>query len=253
MSEVVARAEIQAERLRDYLEVFTPIVDEGRIHFNDGLTVRVVDPANVAMYHPCTLGRAAFEGFDTPGSVTIGTNFNRIIERISTAGATDVVSLTVDMETRKLHIEYGRVDTTVTLIDPETIRQEPSRKDLDFHNEFTVTGADMDEALKVADMVSDHVSLCTDPDDRTVSVYAEGDDDDATLTFEGDDIIACDVQTKASSLVSLDYLKDLFKPVPDDAEVTMHVNDEFPVTIQWESHDGTLVADALIAPRIQTS
>lgn len=253
MSEIIAEAIIEASTLKQYVDVFTPLVDEGRIHFNDdGITTRVCDAANVAMIAPATLDAAAFESYDAPGAATIGVSFVTLSERLGAANSGDLVHLKVDMETRKLRLSYRNIDQSVAMIDPDAIQQEPDLPDLDLPNELTVEAGDLDEAATVIDMVTDHIGIDARPDDREVALIGEGDVDDTTVTFGDEETIHADVPEDTWSLFSLDYVEELVKPMPGDAEVRIRFGDEFPMKLDWEACDGHLTVHELLAPRIQS-
>lgn len=251
MSEIVAEGIIEARTLRDYLGVFTPLVEEAKVHWNDGgLEARFVDPANVCSVHPTTLSAEAFESFDAPGSATIGVPISKLVDRLKPADADALVRLAVDMETRKLQIDYGRASQTLRLIDPSAIRKEPDIHDLDLPNTATVEGAAWDEALTVADLVSDHVFVKGDPDERRFVVSAEGDSDGAEVVFGDEDVLDAEVSTESESVFSLDYMQELAEPIPNDAEVHLQFGHEFPIVVEWSAHDGALETTGILAPRI---
>lgn len=251
--EIIASGIIEAGTLTQYIEAFTPLVSEAKVHFNDdGFEVRVVDSANVCTINPGTLDKTAFESFDSPGSATIGVPLEKLLDRLDMAGGDDLVYLAVDMETRRLRVKYGRANQTLALIDPQRIRKEPSKPELDLPNWFTIDGGTLSEAVKFADMVSDHVDLIGEPDNERVVIFAEGDVDDMEYVLEGDDIIAGHIDADAMSIFSLDYIKEIAKPIPDDSEVTIQFGDEFPLKLAWSACDDAVSVDVALAPRIQS-
>lgn len=253
MSEIIAEGILEAGTITKFVETLTSLTREARVHFNDdGLEARVVDPANVCMINPITLDASAFESYDSPGSATIGVPLNRLEDRLGPADADELVHLAVDMETRKLVIEFGRATQRLRLIDPESIRKEPDSPDLDLPNRFTIEGSVFEETLKFADMVSDHVVLRGHPDEERVQVIAQGDVDDTTVDLDGDDIIAGHIDAETESLYSLDYLLDVSKPIPGSSEVTFHFGNEFPVHMEWLAAEETVSATAMLAPRIRS-
>lgn len=251
-NEVVVDAIIDAGTLSQLVETYTAFVHEGRLHFDeDGIHAKMVDPANVAMaFTDCSVD--AFEAYSA-GRVTIGVDFNRFEEALSVADADDLVHLTVDMETRKCHLEIGNVDQTLRLIDPDAIRKEPDLPDLDLPNSVTVDVAELDTARTVADMVSEHLAIDGDPEAEEVRFVAEGDIEDSTVTLGRDEVIDAKVVEETRSLYSLDYVTDFCKPIPTGAEVTIRFGDEFPMVWEWEASDGHQQTTAMIAPRIQSN
>jgi len=244
------KAIVSADTLGDALDSVSVLVDECKIRLeDDGLSIRAVDPANVGMVD-LSLSAAAFESYETDGGV-IGVNLSRLEEFVGMADSDQLVELELDEETRKFHIQIEGLEGTLALIDPDSIRQEPDLPDLDLSAEVAIEGADIDRAVTAADMVSDHIALGVDADAELFYVDAEGDTDDVHLELTTEDLIAL-TPGDARSLFSLDYLKDMNKAIPSDAEVTMEVGEEFPVKMHFDIAEGNGNVTYMLAPRIQS-
>jgi proliferating cell nuclear antigen len=241
---------VSASTLGDALDSVSVLVDECKIRLNeDGLAIRAVDPANVGMVD-LELDAGAFESYDADGGV-IGVNLARLEDIAGMASADDLVHLELDEETRKLHIQMDGLSYTLALIDPDSIRQEPDIPDLDLAAEIVVEGAQLGRGITAADMVSDHIRLRVDPDAAAFFVEAQGDTDDVDLELGAGDLIDL-TPGAADSLFSLDYLKDMNKAIPSDAEVTVELGEEFPVKLHYELAEGLGRVTYMLAPRIQS-
>ena len=244
------KAIVSADTLGDALDSVSVLVDECKIRLEDeGLTIRAVDPANVGMVD-LTLDAASFESYETDGGV-IGVNLSRLEEFVGMADSGQLVQLELEEETRKLHVQIEGLEGTLALIDPESIRQEPDLPDLDLPANVVVEGADIARAVTAADMVSDHIALGVDGDDETFYVDAEGDTDDVHLELTREDLIDL-TAGGARSLFSLDYLQDMNKAIPSDAEVSMELGEEFPVKLHFDIAEGNGNVTYMLAPRIQS-
>lgn len=253
MSEIVAEGIIDAGTLQQYIDSLTPLVSEARIHWNeDGLSANVVDPANVAMIVPSHLEYRAFESYDAPGSATIGLALDRLDDRLDPASPDQLVQLQVDMETRRLNVDFGRAHQELGLIEPDAIRKEPDVSKLDLPNVVTIEGGELTDALKVVDMVSDHVVVSGDPDGDPLRLFGQADTDESEVSFTRADCIDADIGTACESVFSLEYLMELTTAIPDDAEVVVRYGDEFPIRVDWEASDGWLTVESVLAPRIQS-
>jgi proliferating cell nuclear antigen len=241
---------VSADTLTATLDSVGVLVEECKIHLEeDGFEIRAVDPANVGMVD-LSLSATAFESYEADGGV-IGVNLSRLEDIASMADAGQLVHLELDEETRKLHISIDGLEYTLALIDPDSIRQEPDIPDLDLSSEIVMEGADIDRSVKASDMVSDHIALGVDAGDEQFYVDAEGDTDDVHLELTAEDLI--DLQAgDAHSLFSLDYLKDMNKAIPNDAEVTVELGQEFPVKIHFAIAEGEGQVTYMLAPRIQS-
>lgn len=252
--DIIASGVVKKAHLQQFLDTLEAFAGESRIHWNEeGLSASLVDPANVVMACPATLHADGFESYSSPGSATIGVDLERLGDYISNAASGDMVSLSVDMETRKLEIEYGVVQHEMALIDPDTIRQEPEKAELDLPNSVTLTGADMKLVAEETERTSDHVTVIGDPDAEEVRFVAEGDTDDTTLTFGDEEVVGARVTERTEAMFSLEYLGDLAKPMPKEAEVNLRFGDSFPLELDWMACEGTQATSAMLAPRVDTS
>jgi len=241
---------VSADTLRTTLDSVSVLVDECKIHLEDeGLEIRAVDPANVGMVD-LSLSASAFESYETDGGV-IGVNLSRLEDIAGMADADQLVHLELDEETRKLHIAIDGLEYTLALIDPDSIRQEPDLPDLDLAAEIVIEGRDINRAVTAADMVSDHIALGVDDAEEFFYVDAEGDTDDVHLELTQEDLIDLTAGT-AHSLFSLDYLQDMDKAIPKDAEVRMELGEEFPVKMHFDIAEGEGQVTYMLAPRIQS-
>jgi proliferating cell nuclear antigen len=231
------KAIVGASTLQDALDSVSVLVDECKIRLNDEeLSIRAVDPANVGMVD-LTLEAAAFESYEADGGV-IGVNLARLEDIAGMANSGD-------------HIEIDGLSYTLALIDPDSIRQEPDIPDLDLASEIVVEGAQINRGITAADMVSDHIRLRVDETDEAFFIEAEGDTDDVDLRLAREDLIAL-TAGPADSLFSLDYLKDMNKAIPSDAEVTIELGEEFPVKLHYGFAEGLGHVTFMLAPRIQS-
>ncbi|GAB3690259.1 DNA polymerase sliding clamp [Salinarchaeum chitinilyticum] len=244
------KAIVDAETLGDALDAVSVLVEECKIHLEeDGLAIRAVDPANVGMVD-LELDASAFESYEADGGL-IGVDLSRLQDIAGMADKGQLIELELDEETRKLHTQIDGLEYTLALIDPDSIRQEPDIPDLDLSAEIVLEGADIDRAVTAADMVSDHIALGVDADEELFYVDAEGDTDDVHFELDPADLIGLEAG-EAHSLFSLDYLGDIQKAIPGDAEVTVELGEEFPVKLHFEIAEGQGRVTYMLAPRIQS-
>jgi proliferating cell nuclear antigen len=252
MSEIIVDAIAEKHVPQQLFDVFTPLVTEAKIHFNnDGIHMRAVDPANIAMNY-VDLDTSAFESYESPGAVTQGINLEAVTDRLAFGDGSDLVHLSLDMETRKLNVDVENFQQQVALINPDAIRSEPDVPDLDLPNTVELSGGQMEEAVQALDLVSDHVELAALDDLDGVAFKAEGDTDATTVEFGMERVgDRTDVTEAVASLYSQEYLEKIVTPIPSSVDVTVEFGDEFPVIMEWEGLDGALSVTQMLAPRIQ--
>jgi len=245
------KATVGADTFSAFIEPVSALVSECKIHLTeDGLDIRAVCAANVAMVD-VSLDAGAFESYDADGG-TLGVDLERLEDVLGMADSDDLVAFELDDETRKLHIEIDGLEYTLALIDPDSIRQEPDIPDLDLPATYVFEGRRLDRAVTVADLVSDHIRIEGVAAD-TLAFSADGDTDDAEDRLVQDDLLSGRLDGEAvASLFSLDYLKDMKKAVPSDADVSLLLGDEMPIKMRYSKSDGDVSVLNLLAPRIQS-
>jgi proliferating cell nuclear antigen len=240
---------VQAETFQDWLEPVAALVDECKIAIGDsGLAISAVDPANVGCVDT-NLDADAFESYEANVG-EIGVNLDRLSDVVGFGSSGQLVQLELDRGTGKLHVTVGVLDYTLALIDPDTIRQEPELPELGLPLRAVLQGDDLSTMVEAADMVADHVALGGDLEDRALYSDAQGDTDDATVTYAQADLIDYE-GADVHSLFSLDYLKDMSGAIPDDAEVTIRLGDSMPARMDYALAEGRASVRYQLAPRIK--
>lgn len=241
---------IRADRFAETLNILRSAADEAILRFGrDGIDASLVDPASVYMVR-LEVNPPAFEHVGD-GQFPAGVNLDALADYVSKADAEEPIKLDFDAETRRVNVAYGPFDRSFALIDPESIRREPDMPSLDLPNQMQLDGGLLSDVVKVSAMVSDHIEIVGDPDEECVRVIADGDRDTNTATLT-EELQTVDVREHASSILSMDYLKDIVKVMPKDAVVTVSWGEEFPVLFEWEYADGDASVTQTLAPRIQS-
>jgi proliferating cell nuclear antigen len=237
--------------LESFTDPISQLVEECKVNLNEnGLHVRAVDPANVAMVES-NAQAGGFESYEADGGL-IGLNVNRFEDVIGMANSGDLVYLELDEETRKLTIQIEGMEFTLALIDPDTIRAEPDIPDLDLTSEIVLEGRHISRGIKAADMVSDHITLAVDEKEELFEIEAEGDTDDVHIGLDRDDLIDLQVGP-ARSLFSLDYLQDMNKAIDAGDEVTVELGEELPTKLSFTTEEGNVDVQYMLSPRIKSN
>ncbi len=242
------KAVIGAEKLKDSIESISTLVDEARFRLNqDGIIVRAVDPANVAMVS-FDLLKDAFDSFEaTEGELGIDlTKLNDIMEM---ADKSDNIELELDETAHKLIIRMRGLSYTMSLLDPSSIRKEPKVPSIDLPARIVLRGEDLKRAIKAAEKVSDYMSMGVSGD--TFFMEAEGDTDRVRLEMTKDQLI--DIKSgEAKSLFSLDYLSDISKIAGKASEVTLDLGKDYPLKIRLKLAEGHGEVSYMLAPRVES-
>jgi proliferating cell nuclear antigen len=242
------KAIIESDKLKEMIEAVSSIVDEGRINLSpDGISVRAVDPANVAMV-ALNLNSGAFEEFNaTEGE--LGVDLKRLGDIVDMAQKTEMVELELDETLHKLVVSMSGLTYKISLLDPASIRKEPKIPQLELSATIVLSGNDLKRAVKAAEKVSDH--MCMGVEDDIFYLEAEGDSDRMRLEIVEDQLISLK-SGDARSLFSLDYLSEMIKSAGKANEVTIGLGRDFPTKINFKIANGGGDVNYLLAPRIES-
>lgn len=263
---------VDEEHVGTFADAVGALSHECRLHFETtGFRVEVVDPAGVASTR-AMLTEPAFEHYELGDRCVIGLHLERFEEVLGFADTGEPVGIgtrvdgvapvgdedededgedaDVDEQLRGfLEVETGEITHDVALIDVESIREEPSFPDLDLSSRVVLEGSQLDRAVKACDTVSDHLEIAGDADADTVTFAAKGDTDSVDVELGTDDALELTADD-GSSLFSVDYLKDLVKPIPRDAEVEIRFGETFPMIMQWGYAEQHGTVKNMLAPRV---
>jgi proliferating cell nuclear antigen len=242
------KAAINAELLKDAIASLAVIVDEVRFRIKpEGISVKAVDPANVAMV-TFELGSTAFDEYSAD-ECEIGISLNKITDLMGITDKGDTVRMELEEENHKLLIDVGGLSYTLSLLDPSTIRAEPRVPQLELPVKVVMNGTDLRHAVKAAEKISNHILMGVSGD--TFFMEAKGDTDEVRLEMGRDQLI--DLKSgEASSLFSLNYLTDMAKLTNKVNEVSLSLGRNFPVIIDFEIANGAGRISYLLAPRIES-
>ena len=242
------KAVIGAEKLKDSIDSISTLVDEAKFRVStEGISVRAVDPANVAMVS-FDLAKDAFDSFEaTEGELGIDlTKLNGIMEMADKA---DNIELELDENAHKLVVKMRGLAYTMSLLDPSSIRKEPKVPALDLPAHIVIRGEDIKRAIKAAEKVSDYMSMGVRGD--VFFMEAEGDTDKVLVEMRKDQLI--DFQpAEVRSLFSLDYLEDISKIVEKSNEVTLDLGKDYPTKIRLKIADDHGDVSYMLAPRVES-
>lgn len=247
---------IQQSYLAEFLEPLNAIASECRLNIDEGgIHVALVDPANYKMAN-ADLSPEAFESYEATRT-RIGINIGRLAEAIEFADKDDLVHLTLDEETRKLHIEIQNISLDIAAIDPDAVRQEPDMPDIDYPFRATINQRDIRTAVEVAEFI-DETGVMTieyDHDDATMEFSVNGDTDDSSITIseEDDEITENESTGDASSKFSVELLEGVTAPIPKESELRVGVGVEHPIEFQYEFAEGNARVLNVLAPRVESN
>ncbi len=258
-------AKIDVSVLRECIETITAIVDEGKIKIaEDGLKLRAVDPANVAMIS-FELQSDVFDEFrfaakeaesgaevestaESRAETEIGMDFVKLLGILGIGGREDV-ELELDEHAQKLFTRMGSLAYTISLLDPSSLRKEPKVPELEFPVQVTIETEEFRRTIRAAEKIGDHVVLGVDGE--LFYMETEGEMDKLRLGLRKEQLIHLTPGT-LHSLYSLDYISAMSKGMSHAESITLNLGKDYPLQIEFEVADGKGKVSYLLAPRIES-
>jgi len=243
------KATIDAEIFREAIDAIFALVPECRLHTADnGISTRAVDTANVAMVS-LELKKEAFDSFKATKS-QLGVDISKMKNIFNMMGKGDLISLELPENAQKIQLSVHGYHYSITLLDTNTIRKDPNPPTINLPGKLTISGDDLNNAIKAAAVISDKIAIGINPKEQTFFMDAEGDTDHIRREFGKDELKSLS-PNEARSLFSLDYLKDMGKVMSRAAEVEVFLGIDHPVRFSFDIAGGNGHVEYLLAPRIE--
>jgi proliferating cell nuclear antigen len=234
---------ISQNNLKGVIDAVSHLVSEAKITIlEDGIKIEAVDPANVAMVF-LHASSGAFEYFKaTPGEIALD------LSKLSSLSAgKDSVSMELEEETHKLKIVVGKAKYKMSLLDPTAIKPGPRLPSMDMPAHVALSGVDLQEAVKAAAKVSDHVIFSQGEDSFTVS--AKGDIDAFEMPFPLSELQGVKMG-ESRALFSLEYIEDIAKVASRADLAKIETGIDYPARITFNIGEYINI-QYLLAPRIE--
>lgn len=243
------KAKIKGTILKEMVNVLTAMVDESKLNLTaDGISVRAVDPANVAMV-AMNLKKEAFESFDATEGV-IGIDLTKLSSFTDDATNEDEVTLELDEVAHKLKIMVRGLTYTMLLLDPNNIRKEPKMPELDLPVNILISGSDFKYGMKACEKVGDYVYFSMNKEKSEFSILAVGDTDDVVLRIPMD-AAKITKTSNAKSMFASDYLTKIQKLAEKTEELKVVMGTDYPMKLSFPIAEGNGIVEYMIAPRVE--
>src|SRR3990172_75392 len=211
-------AKVKADVLKEVVDVISTLVDEAKFNVTkDGVSVKAVDPAHVAMVD-LSLDRGAFEAYRAD-ECELGIDMDKVKEVLRLAKAGDTITMTHEEDKNRLVLNVGNTTRPMSL-------------------------------LRASESVTDHIALIVGPEG--FEIVSEGDTD--TVSHKVPKDLLEDLQAKevVRSLFPLDYFSNMVKAISTAGSVKLHLGSDYPVKMEFPVAGGKGEVRYLLAPRIES-
>jgi proliferating cell nuclear antigen len=242
------QAKARADVLKEVVNVVSTLVDEAKFTMNaDGLTIKAVDPAHIAMVD-LSLGKEAFEEYRAEDG-EIGLDIDKLSQFLKLARADDVVDIKHDEDKKRLNIVIGDITRRMSLIDT-TGMSDPKVPNLNLPATVTLKVDDLVQGIRASETVSDHIALMASSE--AFEMNCEGDLDQVQWKKAKKDLESLESPSSVRSLFPLEYFSNMLRAVSGGISVTMHLGNDYPVKVEFKIAGGKGDVRYLLAPRIES-
>ena len=241
------KAKVKAEVLKTILDAVSPLIDEAKIQVSaEGLSLKAVDPAHVAMVE-LSVSKKAFVEFKAD-TMDLGVDLDKLKDILKLAGPQDTIEVEYKEDSHKLLFKVGHIQRRMALVDTQNLG-DPKVPALNLPNQVTVSADELQKGIRASEAVSDHIALVAH--NRTFELVADGDTDQVHMELTGDMLIKIHAPERSRSLFSLDYFSNFAKVMKPSDAVTLHLGSDYPVKMEFPIADGNGKILYLLAPRIE--
>ena len=241
------KAELRADTLKGLVNIISTLIDEVKFTVTpDGMSLKAVDPAHVAMVE-LIVEKEAFETYEAD-ETELGVDLDKVKDVLKLAGSGDIISMEQDSDRGRLVFKVGNITRRMNLVDTSSIN-DPRVPEFDLKATVKVPVTELQRGIKASESISDHITLIAGDD--MFELLCEGDTDSADLKLNASETVVINSPEKAGSTFPLDYFSNLVKAIPSDVIVTIKLDDDYPVEIDFKLADDKGSVRYLLAPRIE--
>ena len=239
-----------AKFFKSCIDAVVNLVDEGIFRISpSGMHLRTMDPSQIAMVD-FNLPKEAFSKLEVEGEATIGVSLVDLSKILSRTRGGEKLAMSVDEKASRLVLEFtgeSKRHFKLPLLDLNAgLPKEPK---IPFDSNAVLFGGAFKEMLKDAGLLSSHVIL--EARDGEFIVEAHGDSGDLRIeSKKGGALKEIKAGSASKAMFPFEYLEDMTRACPDDAELQVFLKTDAPVRISYQI--GKAGLSYYLAPRVET-
>ena len=248
LGETMFTAKVKSDVLKEIVDVVSTLVDEVKFNVDkDGITVKAVDPAHVAMVD-LHVDRGAFLAFRADEG-EIGLDMDKLKEVLRLARGNDEIQFEVDEDKNRMVATVGNITRRMALVDTAGM-SDPKVPNLSLPARVTIRTDELRQGIRASESVSDHIALSVSPEGFEIT--SQGDTDSIKLRLSKDMLDEIECKEPVRSLFPLDYFSNMVKAIGSAPTVRLHLGKDYPVNIEFSIAGGKGEVKYLLAPRIES-
>jgi proliferating cell nuclear antigen len=231
---------------RNSVEAIAALIDEGTFQIDSaGLKLRAMDPSQIALVD-FEIPAKAFEKFKCDKPMTLGVDFGELSKITRRSKPEDKIDLSIDNRLKMVFRGETKREFTVSII--ESTAAPPKEPKIEFTSEVKITPNMIKDALKDAELISNHVSLKLE---KGFVIKSDGDTGSVEIDFPEDRLLSISIKSPARSVFSLEYLNNILKAAEIPSVVILSLKTDSPLRVEYSIGDGRVIY--FLAPRIETA
>jgi len=230
---------------KNSIDAIVALIDEGTLQIDkDGIKLRAMDPSQIALVD-FELPAKAFEKYDVDKPISIGIDFTELSKITKRSRIEDKIELSLDTRLKMIFRGETTRDFNISVI--ESTANPPKEPNIDFTSEVKINPNIIKEALKDAELVSNHVALKID---SGFSIRADGDTGSVDIKFPQENVLSINVKKESRAVFSLDHLTNILRAAELPSVVTIKLKSDAPIRIEYSLGNGRVIY--YLAPRIES-
>jgi proliferating cell nuclear antigen len=232
---------------RNSIDAIAALIDEGTFQIDEsGIRLRAMDPSQIALVDFILPGKG-FEKLEVQKPVSIGVDLVELSKITKRSKPEDKIEISFEGSRLKM-VFRGETTRNFSLSVIEAASNPPREPKIDFTAEIKIAPGIIKEALKDAELVSNHVSLSAD---GGLTVKADGDTGSVDINLKEDKLLSISVKTPARAVFSLDHLNNILKEADVPSVVSLSLKVDAPLKVEYAIGDAKVVY--YLAPRIESA
>jgi len=238
-----------APALKSIIDAIVSLVEEGQFEVkNDGLHLKAMDPSQISMVS-FTMPKTAFLEYSIDEEARLGIDIGQLSNILGRGKKGEKAELSVEegrLVVKFLGEKHKRVFKVPLIETGDKVQREPK---IEFKNSAKLKVDAFKETLKDAKLISSHVRLQLTPDTFIVDVKGENGEVKAEFEKGSPDLVELNTHSEVRTTFPLQYLEDMVKATSANSVVTMNLETDRPLRLEYEIEGAKIVY--YLAPRIE--
>lgn len=240
-----------AKLWRNIIMALSTMVGESTFVFSPGgIKMRAMDPSRIGMVD-FEMPSSSFEDYVCEAEAKVGVSLDQLGKLVKRASSGDKLELELKPDEGRLKVKFrGKATRTFSIPLLDLGYEELPTPRVSFNAQAKLLADAVEEALKDAELVSDHVKIQASADE--LAFHASSDRGESLTTFsrDGGALLELNVKEPSKAMYSLSYLMDMMKAAAAADVVELQFSTNMPLTLIFGLPGGGRI-QYWLAPRLE--